>query len=229
MSAYKIFSDHKSRMKVCDSMVTESGVTIPLITGQTGVAGVMSQNQYAYPLNFWDEVLARPEVCNLINSKECRGTIEHPNDDEEFMCTSYENTSHIVTKAWTQNHQPFATFALLNNPKGNAIKALIDVGATIGVSTRGMGQFGRTELGNTVMIEDYMFITWDLVKAPNFSELRMSPVTDSLMESPTFKALAEMHHLKDSAYKGYNRENLIHEMGMAIEDLQKKFDILKSL
>lgn len=228
---YKISSEHKTKMRICDSMVTDAGVTIPLITGQTGVAGVMSQNGYAYPLNFWTDVLSRQEVIRLIDSKECRGTVEHPESDDEFMCTSYENTSHIVTKAWVQNNQPFATFALLNNPKGNAIKALIDVGAPVGVSTRGMGQFGHTELGNTVMPEDYMFITWDIVKAPNFSELRMhcAPVTDSLLESPTFKALAEMHHLKDSAYKGYNKENLIHEMGMAIADLQKKFDILKGL
>lgn len=219
----------KTKFKVCDSIVTDSGVTVPCISGQVGQVDVVSPNGYRYKTDFWDRVLSDKIIQNQIALREMRGTIEHPEDDDEFLCTSYENTSHIVFKAWVQNHNPFATIGIANNPKGNAIKSLLDLGATIGVSTRGMGQFGNDNISKFVDAQDYMLITWDLVKNPNFGDLRMAPVTDSIVSSPVFKELCDMHQIKDSAYKGYNKDKLISDMGLAIEDLQKKYEILKSL
>lgn len=210
-------------------MVSESGITIPVITGQVGQCEVVSPNGYYYKSTFWPKVLGDPIVQRLIASKEMRGTIEHPEDDDKFLCTPYEETSHIVTKAWVQGGNPFACFALLNNPKGNAIKALIDVGATVGVSTRGMGQFANDAKGRFVEETDYMLITYDVVANPNFGDLRMAPVTDSIVANPVFKELCDMHQIKDSTYRGYNKDKLILDMGLAIEDLQKKYEILKSL
>lgn len=226
---HQIQTVYKSRFKVCDSIVTESGVTIPCITGQVGVVDVVSPNGYRYKTDFWDIVLDDRIVMNQIAAKEMRGTIEHPEDDNEFLCTSYENTSHIVLKAWIQNHNPFATFGLANNPKGNAIKALLDLGATVGVSTRGMGQFGNDQISKFVDSKDYMLITWDIVKNPNFGDLRMTPLTDSLTCNPVFKELCDMHQIKDSVYQGYNKDQLILDMGNAIAELQKKYEILKNL
>jgi len=47
----------------------------------------------------------------------------------------------------------------------------------------------------------------------------MSPVTDSLMASPIFKELCEMHKLKDSADEHYNREHLLTDIDPAISNL----------
>lgn len=226
---HQIQTVHKTRFKLCDSIVTDKGVTIPCISGQVGAVDIVSPNGYRYKTEFWDQVLSDPIIATQIAAREMRGTIEHPEDDAEFLCTSYENTSHIVFKAWVQNHQPFATFGIANNPKGNAIKSLLDLGATMGVSTRGMGQFGNDQVSKFVDSKDYLLITWDIVKNPNFGDLRMAPVTDSLRQNSVFKELCDMHQIKDSAYRGYNKDALIADMSAAINELQKKFEVLKSL
>jgi hypothetical protein len=206
-----------------------SGVTIPCISGQVGQVDVVSQNGYRYKRGFWDKVLGDPIVQDLIKQHDMLGTIEHPQDDNAFLRTPYEDASHIVLKAWVQDSNPFATFGLLNNEKGNQIKALVDVGHCPGVSTRGMGQFGKDEISQFVSDVDYVLIGWDIVRSPNFSTLKMSEITDSLMSNPIFKELTDMHQIKDSAYKGYDKNLLITDMGKAISELQEKFNLLKSL
>lgn len=216
----KISSAYKTKFKITDSVVTESGVTIPTISGQVGQVDLVSQNGYRYKNGFWDKVLGDQNIQETIASRKMLGTVEHPTDDDEFMCTSYENASHVVFKAWCQNGNPFATFGLANNPKGNAIKALVDLGVQPGVSTRGLGTFGQDSISQFVQDDGYCLLTWDIVKNPNFSKLSMCPVTDSLMGNEKFKMLMEMHQLKDSADEHYNREALIADAAKLIAELQ---------
>lgn len=225
----KLGTTVRTSFRVCDSVTLQSGVTIPCITGQVGQVDVVSQNGYRYKTDFWDKILGDSIVQDSVRQHDMLGTIEHPLDDDKFLRTPYEDASHVVIKAWVENHNPYAVFGLLNNPKGNQIKALVDVGHCPGVSTRGMGQFGKDETSQFVSDVDYLLITWDVVRSPNFSTLKMSEVTDSLIQNPIFKELADMHQIKDSAYKGYDRQLLISDMGKAIADLQEKYEILKSL
>lgn len=216
----KISSAFQTRFKITDSVVTESGVTIPTISGQVGQVDVVSQNGYRYKTDFWQKVLADSTIQETIAARKMLGTVEHPTDDDEFMSTSYENASHVIFKAWVQNNQPFATMGLANNIHGNAIKALIDLGVHPGVSTRGLGTFGQDSISQFVQDDGYCLLTWDIVKNPNFSKLSMCPVTDSLMGTEKFKMLMEMHQLKDSADEHYNREALIADAAKLIAELQ---------
>jgi hypothetical protein len=205
-----------------------SGITIPCITGQVGQVDEVSQNGYRYKSDFWDKVLGDPIIQEIIKAHDMLGTIEHPTDDEKFLKTPYDEASHIVLKAWVQDHNPFATFGLLNNDKGNQIKALIDVGHRPGVSTRGLGQFDRDAISQFVSDQDYVLITWDIVRSPNFSTLKMNELTDAITDSAIFKELMGMHQIKDSAYKGYDKNLLIADMGKAIAELQQKYEFLKN-
>lgn len=215
-----ISSTIRTSFKITDSISTDTGVTIPCITGQVGQVDFVSQNGYRYRTNFWNEVLSNPLVQDQIKNREMLGTIEHPIDDEEYLKTSYENASHVVLKAWTDNNNPFATFGLLNNPKGNAIKALIDVGCKPGVSTRGLGDFETDQVSKYVSSDGYALICWDIVKNPNFSELSMSPISDSVKAHPLFKELCQQHHLKDSADDHYSSASLAADMSKVINELQ---------
>lgn len=225
----KLGSTIRTQFKICDSVTLQSGITIPCITGQVGQVDEISQNGYRYKSDFWDIILNDPIVQESILAHDMIGTIEHPIDDDKFLRTPYEEASHIVLKAWVQEHQPFAIFGLLNNEKGNKIKALVDVGHRPGVSTRGLGQFENDNISKFVSPKDYVLITWDIVRSPNFSTLKMDEITDSLIQNPLFKELTDMHKIKDSAYIGYDRNHLIDDMGKTIKELQDKFELLKSL
>lgn len=224
MITNKISSVFKSSFKICDSVVTESGVTIPQIVGQVGEVDVVSQNGYRYKINFWDTILNQPIVQQQIQNRDMINCIEHPLDDDEFLKTSYPNASHVVMKAWVKNHNPYAILGLLNNQHGNAIKALIDVGCHPGVSTRGLGNFGYDDISQYVDDKDYILLGWDIVKNPNFASLKMDKVSDSLRTNPIFTELCEMHQLKDSADEHYSRERLLSDMKLAIESLTKVRD-----
>jgi hypothetical protein len=75
----------------------------------------------------------------------------------------------------------------------------------------------------------YILLGWDIVKDPNFSELSMSPISDSLRQNPLFEVLCQQHQLKDSAYQGYNHANLKVDMSQVIAELQTSLNKLQSL
>lgn len=220
MSLNTVRSVYKSRFKVCDSVVTTEGITIPCITGQVGQVDLVSQNGYRYKTDFWEKVLSDPATKSAIDNREMLGTIEHPDDDEAYLRTPYEQASHVVISAWIDNHNPFATLGLLNNDKGNAIKALIDIGHKPGVSTRGLGSIEQDSVSQFVSDEAYILLGWDLVRNPNFDKLCMEPVSDSITKSPLFKELCEQHKLQDSSYQGYNHNSLKQDMAKVVDELK---------
>lgn len=222
----KIQSCNKYGFKITDSVILESGVTVPCISGQCGQVDVVSQNGYRYKNGFWDKVLGDPIVQSAIANRDIFGMIEHPTDDEDFLRTPYDQASHVIIKAWVQDGNPFATFGLLNNERGNQIKALIDVGHRPGVSTRGLGSFDQDNISQFVNDSDYMFITWDIVRSPNFADLKLDKVTDSLMKSPVFSELVQMHGLKDSVDEHYSESKLAKCMDDAIKSLLELKTIL---
>lgn len=208
-------------MKICDSIQLESGVTCPVIQGQCSQVDVISQNGYRYKNGFWDKVLSNPVIIEAIEDRDLLGTVEHPEEDNAFLRTPYMEASHVVTKAWCVGGNPFAQFALLNNDKGNAIKALVDVGHKPGVSTRGLGVFGKDNTSQYVDEENYAFIVWDIVKSANFADLKMDKVTDSLQNTKEFQEYKEMFHLRDSVDESYNVDLLKRDMQSVQETLKK--------
>lgn len=218
----KIQTVQKHKMKICDSVTLESGVTLPVIMGQCSEVEVMSQNGYYYKSDFWRKVLSQPHVADAIKNRDMFGMIEHPTDDDAYLKTPYSLASHVVLKAWVDDYgNPFAEFGLLNNEQGNNIKALIEVGHRPGVSSRGLGEMANDAKGQYVTDDGYMFITWDIVRSPNFSELKLDKVTDSLRATPLFRELVQMNHLKDSADEHYSKENLEKDMAAAIDVLTR--------
>lgn len=223
----KIQSVQRNLFKISDSIMLNSGITVPCITGQCGQVDVVSQNGYRYKKGFWDKVLSDSCVQQAIESRDVFGMIEHPSDDDAFLRTPYDQASHVIIKAWVQDGNPFATFGLLNNERGNQIKALIDVGHHPGVSTRGLGSFDKDQISQFVTDSDYMFITWDIVRSPNFADLKLDKVTDSLMKSSVFSELVQMHGLKDSVDEHYSKSQLAKCMDDAINSLIELKNLLK--
>lgn len=209
-------------MRICDSILLDSGVSVPMIQGQVSEVDVMSQNGYYYKRDFWEKVLGNPQIQDAIRNHDMLGMIEHPTDDEDYLKTPYDKASHFVHKAWVEaDGNPYAQFGLLNNEQGNNIKALIEIGHRTGVSSRGLGEMATDDMGQYVTDDNYMFITWDIVRSPNFADLKLDKVTDSLRQSPTFKELVQMNHLRDSADEHYSKSNLVKNMDMAINALME--------
>lgn len=216
----KIETVWRNHLKLCDSITSQTGERVPVLAGQVGQVDVTSPNGYRYKMGFWDKVLSDSVILEKIQNRDILGMTEHPVDDSEYLKTPYDKASHVVLKAWVQDGNPYAQIGLLNNKQGNDIKALIDVGHKPGISTRGLGSVLTDSIGQYIPDKDYMFLTWDIVRNPNFGTLRMNTITDSLRRSPIFKELCEMHQLQDSVDESYNSDKLDVDMGKAIEALK---------
>lgn len=217
----KIQSVRKGLLKVCDSVKLPNGVTVPVIAGQCSQVDMISQNGYRYRMGFWEKILAQPQIIDSISNRDMLGMIEHPIEDDDFLKTPYPLASHIVLKAWVENGNPFANFGILNNDAGNQLKALVDVGHKPGVSTRGLGTFSQDDNSKYVDDDNYMFLTWDIVRSPNFADLKMDKVTDSLIKSPLFKEVTQMYNLRDSVDEHYSQSKLSSDIDLAIETLSR--------
>lgn len=224
----KIQTSTKTKFKICDAVQLGNGIMCPVIQGQCSEVEVISQNGYRYRGGFWDRVLKNEIVIDSISSRDMFGMIEHPEDDDAFMRTPYKEASHVVLKAWCDKGNPFAQFGILNNTEGNALKALVDIGHKPGVSTRGLGAFGKDDTSQFVDEANYGFITWDIVNNPNFAKLKMDKVTDSLRKTSQFEEFTEMFHLRDSVDESYNRQNLLDDMEKIKLSLIKVHNYLQS-
>lgn len=220
MISNKIQSVNRYGFKIMDSVTTDSGVKMPIIVGQVGKVDFISPNGYRYKNGFWDKVLSDSAVQECIANRDMFGMIEHPTDDDEYIKTPYDKASHVILKAWVQDGNPYAQIGLLNNPQGNQLKALIEVGHKPGVSTRGLGNIEKDEVSQYIPVQDYLFITWDIVRTPNFGDLKMDKVSDSLVKSPIFKELCEIHQLQDSVDEHYNALKLSDDKAKALKALE---------
>lgn len=192
----KLCDAHKTVLRIADA-TEEFGARIPIIEGELSEVEKVSPNGYRYRQGFWDKVLAEDYVISMIEDRTCLGTIEHPESDDAYMKTPYEEASHVVLSVVVRNHNPYGKFGILNNNKGNAIKALVEVGVPVGVSTRGLGEQLTDSVSPYIDENNYGLITWDIVKNPNFPK-QMQQVSDSLRSNENFRQLIEMNKLRDS-------------------------------
>lgn len=226
----KLSSAYKSVFRIADSVIMDNGTVVPCIQGQLSEVDVISQNGYRYRRGFWDKVINNDVVQDRIKSRDMLGMIEHPIEDDAYMKTPYELASHVILKAWVDDSgNPWGQFGLLNNPHGNALKALVDIGHQPGVSTRGMGDILQDSVSQYVTDDNYMLLTWDCVRNPNFATLKMERVSDSLRQSPVYNELLQMYHLRDSVDEHYDAKKLANEISGAISDIQQKLTSLQNL
>lgn len=194
----RLSTARRSQFRVTDSITDAAGNITPIVAGELSDIDIVSPNGYRYRRGFWDKVLARKDVKDMIRNNECLGTIEHPIPDNAYMKTPYEDVSHVVKSVTLIEGVPYGKFALCNNPKGNSIKALVDLGVPIGVSTRGLGDIREDEISQYVDDENYALITWDFTNNPNFPK-RMEPISDSLRQNPLFKEFVELRGIVDTS------------------------------
>lgn len=223
MSMNKIFITNQTKFRIADSLVTDEGVKIPTVFGKLSAHETQSEKGYRYRDGFWTRVLNNPYVQEKIENKSMLGMIEHPKDDNEYLATPYDKASHVVLKVDVKEDEPYGTFGLVNNEHGNAIKALVELGVPIGVSTRGLGEVVQDNVSEYINEDNYGLITWDFTRNPNFGSLCMSKVTDSMTQLPEFKQLTEMLKLRDSADEHFSKERLLKD----IEGIEKHLSIIK--
>lgn len=150
---------------------SHSGFDLELMESTTGglvkfrgkfqEAEAVNKNKRMYPYSVLDENVKRLQ--EAIRDRRLIGELDHPTDS----IVHFANASHIITKLWWEGSILMGEGEILNTPHGKVLKALINDGVKIGISSRGVGNGKVNENGILVIGESYKLITFDAVADPS--------------------------------------------------------------
>ena len=123
----------------CDevSLITEttkSGKKEQYIEGVFLQANIKNRNGRVYPMETMRKEVKRYNK-EFVNKKRAYGELGHP----EGPTINLERVSHMITELRQDGKNFIGKAKILNTPMGNIVKGLLNDGAKIGFSSRGMG------------------------------------------------------------------------------------------
>ena len=125
-------------------------------------ADVKNRNGRVYP----SDVLQREVVRynrEFINKNRAFGELGHP----EGPTVNLERVSHMVKALYPDGKNFLGEAKVLDTPYGKIVKNLIDEGARLGVSSRGMGTLYQKNGANYVKDDFYLATAADIVADPS--------------------------------------------------------------
>ena len=152
----------------CDSGfefdLNESGTTergLVKFRGKFQEAEAVNKNKRMYPYSVLDENVKR--LNEALEDRRLVGELDHPTDS----IIHFADASHVITRLWWDGNILMGEGEILNTPHGKVLKALIDDGVKVGISSRGVGNGSTNEDGILVIGESYKLITFDAVADPS--------------------------------------------------------------
>jgi hypothetical protein len=95
---------------------------------------------------------------------------------EGILATAEIKNGNIVELRWDGDNV-MGKIEILPTPSGNILKALIDSGITVGVSSRGMGSL-QEKSGVLEVQDDFELLCWDFVSTPSNPGSFMKPLRE---------------------------------------------------
>jgi hypothetical protein len=101
-------------------------------------------------------------ISEYVNKNRALGELNHPSGPT----VNLDRVSHMVTKLNESGKQILGEAKIIDTPMGKIVKNLIDAGAKLGVSSRGMGSLEKRNGVNYVK-EDFTLAAIDIVADPS--------------------------------------------------------------
>lgn len=122
-----------------------------------------NKNGRNYPKNILFKEAKRYKK-DYVDTKRALGELGHP----EGPTVNLDRVSHMVTNLWEDGNDIYGRAKVMTGtPMGKIVTALIDEGANIGVSTRGMGSLKKNGKGINEVQDDFMLSAIDIVSDPS--------------------------------------------------------------
>jgi hypothetical protein len=145
-------------------MITEekNGVKTLYISGPFLVAETKNRNGRVYKTDILKREVERYNE-EYVKKNRAFGELGHP----DSPTINLDRVSHLITNLKQEGNQWIGKAKILETPMGKIAKSLMEGGATLGVSSRGMGSL-KNENGVNVVQDDYYLATAaDIVADPS--------------------------------------------------------------
>jgi len=180
------------------SVVMEHGQDrSPYLKGIFMQAEVKNGNGRIYPLN---EISSAVDEVNakIKSGVSIFGELNHPDN----LSIDLNNVSHIITEMKMVGNNAIGKAKLLNTPKGQIVKAILDGGGRVGVSSRGSGAVVEG------VVNGYKIITVDVVANPSAPNAFPDLVLESQQDKKIMTLAEAACH--DAEAQEYLREEIMN-------------------
>ena len=133
-----------------------------------------NRNGRVYPKEVLENEVARYNR-EFINKKRAFGELGHP----DGPTVNLERVSHMITKLTPDGRNFIGEAKIMDTPYGKIVKGLIDEGAQLGVSSRGMGSIIQRNGANYVKDDFYLATAADIVADPSAPDAFVEGIMES--------------------------------------------------
>ena len=125
-------------------------------------ADIKNRNGRIYPMEVLQKEVKRYNK-QYVNEKRAFGELGHP----DGPTVNLERASHLVTALYPDGKNFIGEAKILSTPMGEIVKSLMNDGAKLGVSSRGMGSLDQKNGANYVRNDFYLATAADIVADPS--------------------------------------------------------------
>jgi hypothetical protein len=187
----------------------ESGEKNHYIQGIFLMSETRNRNGRVYPKNVMEKEVDR-YIREVVNVNRAYGELGHPSGPS----INLDRVSHIITELHWNGDNVIGKAKITKTPMGELAKGLLESGASLGVSSRGMGSLKESN-GAMVVQSDYKIATAaDIVADPSAPNAFVKGIMENVewIYDPVRDTWLEE--------KAHNIKKAIHKMGMS--ELEEK-------
>ena len=163
-------------------------------------ADIKNRNGRIYPMEVLNEEVKKYNK-NFIEQNRAFGELGHP----DGPTVNLERVSHMITSLKPDGKNFIGEAKIMDTPMGKIVKNLMDEGAKLGVSSRGMGSLKQKGGANVVSDDFYLATAADIVADPSAPNAFVEGIMEGKEWVWNNGALVEAH----------------------VADLKKRFDVKK--
>ncbi len=169
-------------MKLITEEITDAQYIVEEIGGKKDykIKGIFMQaemknkNGRIYPKGILEREVMRYNR-EFINKNRAFGELGHP----DGPTVNLERVSHMIKSLYPEGNNFIGEAKVLDTPYGKIVKNLIDEGARLGVSSRGMGTLTSSNGANYVKDDFYLATAADIVADPSAPEAFVEGIMES--------------------------------------------------
>ena len=136
---------------------------------------IKNRNGRIYPKEILHKEVTRYNR-EFINKNRAFGELGHP----DGPVVNLERVSHMITKLHPDGQNFVGEAKIMNTPYGKIVKGLIDEGAQLGVSSRGMGSLQTRGGANYVGDDFYLATAADILADPSAPDAFVEGVMEQI-------------------------------------------------
>lgn len=180
---------------VCQDLLTEAEKAlvktgVPILTGVIQRANTKNQNGRIYKKNILEREVEKYQ--ELVKTRRALGECDHP--AREIL--ELKSVSHLVREIWWNGDDLMGKCEILSTPQGQIVRALINDGVPLGISSRGVGSVRESKEG-IIVEDDFQLLAFDLVFEPSVQGAFQRPIQSESKETLRESKLGSVDSLLD--------------------------------